>query len=152
MLTDKRAHAANTIAWKSPMDKDKWVRKWILHKCNSHKCIFGSFSTFFLFSWVSKCARMILSSVLPPSHGACIQLGMLLIEETGSTEYKNLDIYTMLLLFKGTLFHWKGAEPLVNRPVNVSCFLCLYVPVLIIVTVDLSEKHLNMFLEDATGL
>jgi len=38
----------------------------------------------------------------------------------------------MLLLFK--VFRGKGAEPLVNRPVNASCFLCLYVPVLIIVT------------------
>lgn len=48
-------------------------------------------------------------------------------------------------------FPVKGTEPLAAGPVNASCFLCLNVPLPMTVSVDLSEKHPNVFTEEAVG-
>lgn len=48
-------------------------------------------------------------------------------------------------------FPVKGAEPLAAGPVNASCFSCLNVPLPMTVSVDLSEKHPNVFTEEAVG-
>lgn len=45
----------------------------------------------------------------------------------------------------------KGTEPLAAGPVNASCFSCLNVPLPMTVSVDLSEKHPNVFTEEAVG-
>lgn len=48
-------------------------------------------------------------------------------------------------------FPVKGTEPLAAGPVNASCFSCLNVPLPMTVSVDLSEKHPNVFTEEAVG-
>lgn len=48
-------------------------------------------------------------------------------------------------------FPVKGTEPLAARPVNALCFSCLNVPLPMTVSGDLSERHPNVFTEEAVG-
>lgn len=68
------------------------------------------------------------------------------------SDFESLDIYTISACYVyGRAFLVKGAGPLVAGSVNASCFLCFNVPLAMTVSVDLSEKHPNTFIEETKG-
>lgn len=68
------------------------------------------------------------------------------------SNFESFDIYIISVCYVyGRVFFVKGVGFLVVGFVNVSCFLCFNVLFVMIVSVDLSEKYLNTFIEEIKG-